>query len=194
MKHAFPIMRNGRALVFDPSVTNGSVHGAAGEPGAVVPRDAREPKVDFVSRVGAWMAQQPFVFLVPAVAAIVLSRWLPNLVRQDTWLALVSGRLVWADGLPHHDTLTIWPHGGEWVDQQWLGQLAIYALHAAGGFRLLGVVHIIVVVTAFALALAFAVRSGATGRSAALVGAVALFVAVGNTVVRTQRCGSYGTW
>lgn len=147
------------------------------------PHDLR---VTLVPRLRELGAREPFVFLVPALAAVVLARWLPKLVVQDTWLALVAGRFVWSDGLPEHDTLTIWADGAEWVDQQWLGQLVLYGLHAAGGFRLLGLVHVAVIVAAFTLALAFALRSGATSRSAAAVGAVAFFVAVGNSNIRTQ--------
>ena len=131
-------------------------------------------------------ANHPFVFLVPALAAVVLARLLPNLVKQDTWLALTAGRLVWDHGLPHEETLTVWAQGREWIDQQWLGQLALYGLEAAGGLQLVGLVHVSLIVLTIAVALAFALRSGATSRSAAAVGAVGLFVAMANTVVRTQ--------
>ena len=131
-------------------------------------------------------ATEPFVFLVPAIAAVLLVRLLPNLVRQDTGLALAAGRLIRRDGLPDNDTLTVWAQGRDWVDQQWLGQLTLYALDALGGIQVVGVAHVAVVVGAIALALAFAMRTGATSRSAAVVGAVALFVAIANTVVRTQ--------
>ncbi len=32
-------------------------------------------------------------------------------------------------GLPRRDTLTIVSEGRHWIDQQWLGQLALYGLH-----------------------------------------------------------------
>ena len=61
---------------------------------------------------------------------------MPYLVASDTLLALVAGRRIATGSLPHHDTLTIWPHGATWVDQQWLGQLSMYEIHGVGGLRL----------------------------------------------------------
>jgi hypothetical protein len=133
-----------------------------------------------------FLVREPFVLLVVALDVLIVSVLLPLLVRSDTWLALVGGRQVWHSGLPHHDTLTVWSHGQAWVDQQWLGQLVFYGIHAAGGLRLLLVVHAIVLVTAFTLALAFAIRSGGSPRSAALVGVAALIAALPNSTVRTQ--------
>jgi hypothetical protein len=133
------------------------------------------------------LAREPFTVFVPAVYALFLSAYLADLfVQSDTWLALVGGRQVWRDGLPHHDTLTIWSRGATWVDQQWLGQLAFYAVHALGGLRLLLFVHAALLVAAFALALGFARRSGASSRSVGLIGIVALLVALPNSTVRTQ--------
>ena len=139
-----------------------------------------------ISRAARFLTREPFVLLVVALDALVVSVLLPFLVRSDTWLALVGGRQVWHAGLPHHDTLTVWAHGESWVDQQWLGQLLLFGIHAAGGLRLLLVVHAIVLVTAFTLALAFAVRSGASPRSAGIVGVVALVAALPNSTVRAQ--------
>jgi hypothetical protein len=139
-----------------------------------------------LSGVVRLLAREPFVLLVVALDALVVSVLLPFLVRSDTWLALVGGRQVWSGGLPHHDTLTVWSYGVTWVDQQWLGQLFFYGIHAVGGLRLLLLVHAIVLVTAFTLALTFALRTGASPRSAGLVGVVALIAALPNSTVRTQ--------
>src|SRR5215216_1451531 len=76
-----------------------------------------------IQRLANLLAHEPFVVVVLALDALVLTFHVYDRVRSDTWLALVGGRLVWSDWLPRHDTLTIWPHGAEWVDQQWLGQL-----------------------------------------------------------------------
>src|SRR5512132_2139426 len=133
-----------------------------------------------------FLAREPFVLLVVALDALIVSVLLPLLVRSDTWLALVGGRQVWHSGLPHHDTLTVWSQGHAWVDQQWLGQLVFYGIHAAGGLRLLLLVHAIVLVTALTLALTFALRTGASPRSSGLVGIAALIAALPNSTVRTQ--------
>ena len=76
------------------------------------------------------------ILLVLEAGLLVL---VPNDVNVDTWLALVAGRHVWQSGIPHLVTLTAIPHGRPWVDQQWLAQLASYAVYRVGGLGLLGV-------------------------------------------------------
>jgi hypothetical protein len=49
----------------------------------------------------------------------------------DSWLGLVAGREVAQHGLPAHDRLAVVTFGRPWVDQQWLGQLALYELQRA---------------------------------------------------------------
>jgi hypothetical protein len=139
-----------------------------------------------LSKVIGWLAREPFLLLVVSLDALIVSVLLPLLVRSDTWLALVGGRQIWKGGLPHHDTLTVWSHGATWVDQQWFGQLVFYGIHAAGGLRLVLLVHGIVLVSAFTLALTFAVRTGGSARSGGLVGIAALVAALPNSTVRTQ--------
>jgi hypothetical protein len=155
---------------------------------------ARLPRVEASARTLArgrgrltdLLAHEPFLILLVAIEALVLCFRLPNQVRSDTWLSILGGRLVTNDGIPHHDTLTIWAHGHSWIDQQWLGQLAFYGLHALGGFRLLLLVHVLLLLSGFALALVFARRSGGSARSVALVGIGGLLVALPNSAVRTQ--------
>jgi hypothetical protein len=159
--------------------------GGTAQVGVPVPAETRTRGAPQRSVI-AKLAREPFVLLVVALDALAVSVLLPYFVRSDTWLALVAGRRVWNDGLPRRDTLTIWSHGVTWVDQQWLGQLVLYGIHAAGGLRLLLLVHAIVLVGAFSLALTFALRSGASARSAGLVGIIALFTALPNSTVRTQ--------
>jgi hypothetical protein len=132
------------------------------------------------------LAREPFVALVVALDAVILTFRPSIFLRSDTWLSLVGGRLVWTDWLPHHDSLTVWTHGRTWVDQQWLGQLFFYWIHALGGLRLLLFVHAALLVAGFGLAVAFARRSGGSSRSVAVVGLVGLFVAVANSAARTQ--------
>jgi hypothetical protein len=132
------------------------------------------------------LAQEPFVLLVIALYALILCLRPATHIRSDTWLALVAGRIVSKDWLPHHDGLTVWADGKSWIDQQWLGQLLFYWIHAAGGLRLLLFVHVLLLVLAVALAFAFARRTGGSSRSVAVVGIVALLVALPNSVARTQ--------
>ena len=138
------------------------------------------------SRLAELAARESFVAIVFALAALALTARPADHVRSDTWLALVGGRTVWQHWLPHHDTLTVWAHGHTWIDQQWLAQLAFYGLHAAGGLRLVLMVHTVVLLVGFALAFAFARLSGGSARSVALVGILALFVAIPNSTARAQ--------
>jgi hypothetical protein len=132
------------------------------------------------------LVHEPYLVLLLACATLVLTVRLANSLRSDTWLTLVAGRLVSHDGLPHHDTLTVWSQGRTWIDQQWLGQLALYGMNALGGLRLLLLGHVVLLVGAWALALVFARRSGGSSRSVAAVGVLSFFVALPNSVARTQ--------
>src|SRR6266536_1803745 len=163
---------------------SGSVGVAGGR--APVPLDsALGPSSRLRRRSAEVLAREPFIVLVLGLYTVILTGLLPLFVGSDTWLALVAGRRVAHGWLPHHETLTIWSHGATWIDQQWLGQLLFYGLHAAGGFRLLMFVHVVVLVSAFVLALAFA-RRGAASRSVAVVGALGLLVIFPSSAARTQ--------
>lgn len=125
--------------------------------------------------------------LLACAAAILLLLGLGFLVTADTWLALVSGRVVADGGPPATDTLTAWTLGRDWIDQQWLGQLAIYGLWKAGGLVLLGLVHVGLVTAALVMALIGGRRRGGAARDVALVGVLALLpigIVAGN--IRTQ--------
>ena len=88
---------------------------------------------------------------------------------SDGWLALVGGRLIAHHGVPQHDTLAALTSGRQWVDQQWLGQLATYWLDSVGGIRLLLAVNVVLVAGAFVAAGVYARRRGAEPATLALV-------------------------
>jgi hypothetical protein len=114
-----------------------------------------------------------------AVAAGLL-HVLPNAIEQDTWLALVDGRLVAQHGIPHHYTLTAFAHGRSWVDQQWLAQLWMYWLYRAGGMTLLGVVNVGLITSAILR------RLGASTSSVIRALPLAAFGVAAALEVRTQ--------
>jgi hypothetical protein len=126
----------------------------------------------------------PLVVLA-AFAALLAAR-LPVLVAPDTWLAFVGGREIVQHGLPHHDTLTVWSGGDQWVDQQWLAQLALYGTAVLGGLRLALALHLVLLVAALAIALVAARRFGASPRSTALGGAAFLVAGGAENVLRAQ--------
>lgn len=99
---------------------------------------------------------------VLAILACGLFAFLPAEMSPDGWYALLGGDIVFHQGLPHHDSLTVWGSGREWVDQQWLAQLAYYGLYSLGGLRLALLVNAGIVMATFAVAAALArLRGGA---------------------------------
>ena len=95
-----------------------------------------------------------------ALVAIYVVISTPDAIVQDTWLALTSGREIVQHGLPHVDHLTILGAGRHWIDQQWLGQLILYGLAAAGGMTAVAVAGMTAALCAWAIALAAASRAG----------------------------------
>jgi hypothetical protein len=108
-------------------------------------------------------------------------------VNQDAWLGLVAGREVDAHGIPRHDTLTVWAHGTQWIDQQWLGQLALFRADALGGLAGVALLHVVLTGGAYALAVVAARRLGGTTRAVLWLLPACLWLFVfGTWQVRTQ--------
>jgi hypothetical protein len=130
------------------------------QPRTTVTRAHDEPVGLSVRRLTHWLeARAMFVIAVSAVLIISLLG-IPRHLSQDGWLALVSGRLIAAHGIPHHDYFSYLTHGVRWVDQQWLAQLVMYELERIGGLPLLCVLYVLVTVAAFAGAVAAARKLG----------------------------------
>jgi hypothetical protein len=113
----------------------------------------------------AWASEHAVLFPIVALFLVGVAGNLPQELFQDTWLAVLGGREILEHGLPSHDSLAIWTQGREWVDQQWLAQLAFYGLYALGGIKLTLVAHAAATGGAFALAIATARKRGASARS-----------------------------
>jgi hypothetical protein len=105
----------------------------------------------------------------------------------DSWLALVAGRDLWQNGLPHHETLTVIAHGAAWIDQQWLSQLASYGIYLLGGLGLFGLVSVGLFVSGVAGAAVAARRLGAPARAVLLVLPLSLVMIAPSREVRTQE-------
>jgi hypothetical protein len=138
------------------------------------------------ARVLAWLERESLPVTVFGLFACGLIVRLPDQLRQDGWLALVSGRLVADSGLPTTDTLTAWTAHVQWVDQQWLGQLFLYRLASAGNLRLVMLVHVGLLAGAMAAALIAARWRGGSARSVGLVAAPALVVILMSAQMRVQ--------
>jgi hypothetical protein len=141
----------------------------------------------WVARATAWALDETLLFPVVAIYVISLALSLPRELFSDGWLAILGGHEVVHHGLPSHDALTIWTHGQQWVDQQWLGQLFFYGLYAAGGIKLALLGHVAAAGSAFTLAIVFARWRGASMRSVCWLSLPAMFLLIwGSWNVRAQ--------
>jgi hypothetical protein len=138
------------------------------------------------ARLLAWLERESLPVTVFGLFVCGLIVRLPDQLRQDGWLALVSGRVVADSGLPSTDTLTAWTAHVQWIDQQWLGQLFLYRLAAAGNLRIVMLVHVALLAGAMAAALVAARRRGGSARSVGLVAAPALVVILMSAQMRAQ--------
>jgi hypothetical protein len=109
------------------------------------------------------------VILLAGFAVVFLSIFPPQLLVNDSFLTLVGGREIVENGLPDEDALTVLGAGREWTDQQWGAQVLAYGAHSLGGHPLLAVLAGLLVVGAFAIAVAGARSLGAGPRAIVLV-------------------------
>jgi hypothetical protein len=123
---------------------------------------------------------------VMAVGAVLVAN-LPSAFDVDSWLALVAGRDIWQNGLPHHETLTVLSQGSAWIDQQWLSQLGSYGLYKLGGLALLGIANVALLAGAVGGAVVGARRLGAHPKAVMMILPLALFMIVPSRQVRTQE-------
>jgi hypothetical protein len=152
----------------------------------VPPAGNTAAKQTVVGRVAGLLEEDGTVVVVVAAFAATLITHLRTALAADGWMALLSGRVV-AHGLPSHETLTIWAHGRDWVDQQWFAQFVLYELERLGGLQLVMLVHAVLVTLGLAGAAVLARRLGGSARSTTWV-AVPVLVAYwpGAAVMRPQ--------
>jgi hypothetical protein len=85
-----------------------------------------------------------------------------RIVATDSFLALVCGREIATHGLPHTDALAVVSAGRTWTDQQWLGQLSIWAVGQVGGLRTALAFQALVTAAAYAICARHALSRGAS--------------------------------
>lgn len=141
------------------------------------------------ARAQAWVARhgQDLILAVPVTLLLIVTFvQLPREVNVDSWLELVTGRLVWDSGIPTHETLTVFSHGMAWVDQQWLSQAVAYGIYRVGGFGLLGVINGVLLVSGAGVATVAARRLGAPFRSVLVILPVGIALMMPSRELRTQ--------
>jgi hypothetical protein len=117
-------------------------------------------------------------------AAELIVPW--KLLGSDAYMALVGGRLVARHGLPHADTLAVVTAGTPWVDQQWLGQLAIYGAWCLGGLVGAIVFHALLVGASAAVGAASAEKRGASTNALLLAAIGMVLVDSEYVILRAQ--------
>jgi hypothetical protein len=137
-----------------------------------------------LSRATELLVREAALIVTCACVAIIFLTNLGVQVAADSWLNLLGGREILNHGIPHHDTLAVLSRGREWIDQQWLANLAYYGLYALGGLGLAARVNIFLFVATLALVFVFARRRGSTSLSAMLA-AIPMCV-VGLEFIRAQ--------
>ena len=138
----------------------------------------------------AVFAQRGSDLLLGVVLLVLAAALLANIAGEfsvDSWLELVTGRQVWLYGIPHNETLTLLAHGAPWVDQQWLSQLAGYAIYLIGGLGLLGLVNVGLFTTSFAASVAAARHLGAPFKAVLLTLPLSIALVAPSREVRTQE-------
>jgi hypothetical protein len=143
------------------------------EPPAAI-ADGQRTRSGLGSAALAFIEQNGTVVMLFSAAVYLLVANLPSGVQSDGWLALLAGREIVAHGLPSHDTLTVWAHGRQWIDQQWLAQVALYGVQRFGGYRLVMLFHATLVLGGFGAACAIARRRGASALSVTWIGVLGL--------------------
>jgi hypothetical protein len=137
-----------------------------------------------LSRARELIVREAALIVTCACVAIIFLTNLGVQIAADSWLNLLGGREILNHGIPHHDTLAVLSRGREWIDQQWLANLAYYGLYALGGLGLAARVNIFLFVATLALVFVFARRRGATSLSVMLA-AIPMCV-VGLEFIRAQ--------
>jgi hypothetical protein len=144
------------------------------------------------TRAVAFAEENGTLVMVVCAAAFAFLVRLPTALAADSWMSLLSGREIVGHGLPTHDTITVWAHGRQWVDQQWLAQVAMYGLERLGGFRLALIAHAALAAGGFTAACAVARRRGASAISVTWIGALSLYVFYPEAVTMRAQSFAYG--
>jgi hypothetical protein len=141
---------------------------------------------DAKSRIAGVIDRNSLLIVVLTACAAILASSARSATGPDTWYSLMAGRLIWNNGLPHHDSVASLTLGRTWVDQEWLGHLGIYGLLAAGGWALALLTGVVGYTAAFAVSAVGARVRGGSERAVAIVVLVAFVTSGSNTELRAQ--------
>lgn len=185
MSETVPLSSVPAAVPIPQSMNDRGVSAARGATLAATDRLSGLPRWLVASDAASLGSLLPVV--APAASLAVILVWLGAVVVvPDTWVALVSGREIVEHGLPSTEQLTVLARGREWVDQQWLGQVALYGAARIGGVGLAMAVCMLSVIVAFFIAALAAHRRGASPLSVLGFVVLALYAGPWALQARTQ--------
>jgi hypothetical protein len=121
------------------------------------------------ARLSRWLAAEGLLVVILGVFTCLWAIAAPSLFQADSWLTLLAGREIAANGIPREDTFAVMTDGRPWIDQQWLAQLGFYGVASLGGLKLAALAAIGLLFAPLALAFAFARRREASVRAIAVV-------------------------
>lgn len=147
----------------------------------------RRAGIEGVTRVLEDHGSDVLLGVVVAALTVVLLADVAKDFDVDSWLAIVTGRAVWHTGIPHRDTLSAITLGHRWTDQQWLSQLASYAIYRLGGLGVLGIVNVALITGSFGAAVLAARRFGAPFRSVLVALPLCVLLISPSRAIRTQE-------
>lgn len=103
------------------------------------------------------------VALAAAITAAVFSAGFCKIADLDFWWHLKTGQVIAAThSIPRQDVYSFTAAGREYVDHEWLFQLFLYVIYAAGGPAGIAIAKCLVISTTLTLVALYAVRRGAS--------------------------------
>jgi hypothetical protein len=145
--------------------------------------EARRPPVR-----GGWRPGLDDLYIVAAVAVILIPTLAMAVTPNDFWFHLAMGRETWESGrVPTQDPFSFTRAGAAYYNQAWLAQLALYGLHRLGGLELVVFVHALVITASVVLLIALCRELGGSKRATSVVVClITLPMAAPNFGVRPQ--------
>ncbi len=126
------------------------------------------PEAKEANRGGGWLS-------VVGLAVLALFG-VRTISHASFWLRLVAGRAIAEQGITRSDSMTFTAAGQPWINTSWLYDRVLYGLWNLGGASLVILLHVAVVVAAFALLIRSARRlAGPSGTALALLACAWLF-------------------
>jgi hypothetical protein len=140
-----------------------------------------------VPRRGAWSLSLDDVWLAGTLVFAFLVGTLLAAEQTDYWWTVKLGEGLWASReLPQADPLAFTSTRQPYIEQQWLAQLVLAAVHAAGGLEAALLLRAVLLVVTAALLYYAARRRGAAAAAAAAACSLAMLSVVGGAAIRPQ--------